>query len=154
METFLNELRLILPVVGVDFLRKPNTERKQSEVSTAPPDPEFYVTHLKKGIDARAIETEGEFVLLKGSRGSLNEAQSFSEKLKSFRDAILKSGRAVKHDDRTYETTEGISFSSPSAAAVFLFGTSRNGRTDWLLKGQGQTYGDWKDTQLDAQPAS
>lgn len=154
METFLNELRLILPVVGVDFLRKPNTERKQSEASAAPPDPEFFVNHLKKGIAARAIETEGEFVLLKGSLGSLNEAQSFSEKLKSFRDAILESGRAIKLDETTFETTEDISFSSPSAASVFLFGTSRNGRSDWLLQGQGQTYGDWKDSQLDAQPAS
>ncbi|MEC8628445.1 MAG: GIY-YIG nuclease family protein [Pseudomonadota bacterium] len=154
METFLNELRLILPVVGVDFLRKPNTDRKQSDDLGASPDPEFYVNHLRKGIAARAIETDGEFVLLKGSRGSLNEAQSFSEKLKSFRDAILESGRAVKHDNGTFETTEDISFSSPSAAAVFLFGTSRNGRSDWLLQGQGQTYGDWKDSKLDEQPTS
>ena len=152
--TFLNELRLILPVVGVDFLRKPNTDRKQSDDLGASPDPEFYVNHLRKGIAARAIETDGEFVLLKGSRGSLNEAQSFSEKLKSFRDAILESGRAVKHDNGTFETTEDISFSSPSAAAVFLFGTSRNGRSDWLLQGQGQTYGDWKDSKLDEQPTS
>ncbi|HEV8035993.1 DUF4357 domain-containing protein, partial [Yoonia sp.] len=57
--------------------------------------------------------------------------------------------RAVRINDKNFRIDQDISFSSPSAAAVFLFGTSRNGRTDWLVEGSNTTYGDWKDQMLE-----
>lgn len=147
METFLNELRLVLPVIGVDFLRKPNTERK----SSARNDGEnvlFTLANSRKGINAQAVEADGEFVVLAGSKGSLNESPSFHEKLKAKRQVVIESERAKRVGEENFELVEDVSFSSPSAAAVFLFGTSRNGRTDWLVSGKGQTYGDWKDEKF------
>lgn len=147
MEAFLEELKLVLPVIGVDFLRKPATSQLQTtkfiEDSTI-----FVLDHPKKGIAARAQEVDGEFVILKDSTGSLNEAVSFDDKRQAFRNQIFESGRATKIGNNNFQLLEDIAFSSPSAASVFLFGTSRNGRTDWLLEGKTQNYGEWKDEKL------
>lgn len=149
MESFLEELQLILPVIGVEFLRKPQVSHS---APTAPEEIQvlFAVRHLTKGIDARAVEIDGEFVVLAGSTGSLNIASSFNDKLKLLRDQALESERAVKIDASTFRLLQDISFSSPSAAAVFLFGTSRNGRTDWLVEGQSKTYAAWQDAKISA----
>jgi hypothetical protein len=147
METFLEELQLVLPVIGVDFLRKPKaaifTKSKPAELETV-----FVVAHKGKGIDASAIEQDGEFVVLAGSTGSLNVSPSFHDKMKVLREQALESGRMIKNGDKCFRLEEDIAFSSPSAAAVFLFGTSRNGRTDWLVQNAGINYGSWKDTLL------
>lgn len=144
METFLDELRLILPVIGVDLLKKPVTRKPDQTL----PNPNFHLIHTKKGIKAQAVEADGEFVVLAGSRGSLNESVSFDDAKQAFRNQVFESGRARKISDQTFETVDDIAFKSPSAASVFLFGTSRNGRTDWLLDASGKSYGEWKDEGL------
>ena len=111
----------------------------------------FTVVNKKAGISAHAIEMGGEFIVLSGSIGSLKERMSFHDKMKSIRDEAFASGRARKLDVDRFQLEQDIAFSSPSAAAVFLFGTSRNGRTDWVVDGQGQTYGEWKDLRIDQQ---
>ncbi|RJE80783.1 DUF4357 domain-containing protein [Paracoccus sp. JM45] len=60
----------------------------------------------------------------------------------------MESGRIVPHGTQCFKLLEDIAFGSPSAAAVFLFGTSRNGRTDWTVTGSGETYAAFKDAQL------
>lgn len=152
METFLDELQLVLPVIGVDFFRRPIIREKAETNETAHETPLFSLTHQRKGIQATAEEVDGEFVLLTGSKGDLNEATSFNEKLKSLRDQSIETGRIKKIENNGFEVLEPIAFTSPSAAAVFLFGTSRNGRTDWLVDGKSTTYGDWKDGQLASPP--
>ena len=147
MESFLEELQLLLPVMGIDFFRKPRV--KQADAS-ASDDVTFKLSHNAKGISAQAIEIDGEFVVLAGATGSLLEAQSFHEKQKAARDQAFETGRAVRTNNDNFRLEEDIAFSSPSAAAVFLFGTSRNGRTDWQVVGRGMNYGAWKDIQLQA----
>jgi Domain of unknown function (DUF4357) len=148
MESFLEELKIVLPVVGFDFLRKPVVASREASKSQLI-EQFFALAHPKKGIFARATEIDGEFVILSGSTGSLNESQSFDEARQAFRHQVFDTGRAVKANQETFRTTENIAFSSPSAAAVFLFGTSRNGRTDWLQEGTSRTYGAWQDDLMD-----
>lgn len=147
MESFLDELQLILPVVGVDFLRRPKLKvlQKQEEETQV----FFSVRNSPKGISARATEVDGEFVIIAGSTGNLNEAPSFHERIKIIRDQAMESGRIRRDNDGHFTVLEDIAFNSPSAAAVFLFGTSRNGRTDWLVEGRNVTYGSWKEMQLE-----
>lgn len=149
METFLEELQLVLPVVGVDFFRKPHV-KPQPALSLDEPQTKFSLRHTAKGIVAYAIEVDGEFVVMAGATGSLNIAPSFNDRNRNQRDQAIESGRAVKLDDKTFRLVQDIGFTSPSAAAVFLFGTSRNGRTDWLVDGQSITYGQWSDAKVQA----
>jgi hypothetical protein len=146
MEAFLDELNLILPVIGVDFFRKPKARPVEANSSTQ--NVIFLINNRHKGISAKAQEVDGEFVILAGSTGSLHETVSFDEKRQAARNQILDSGRAERVDARNFILLEDVAFSSPSAASVFLHGTSRNGRTDWLVEGASTTYADWKERLL------
>lgn len=154
MESFLEEIRLALPVLGVDFFPTRKVTPKQSKLpqSFEPvSDGEVYfvLKNTKAGIDARAIEIDGQFVVLKGGFGSLKERPSFlSSGIKHVRDRLLLSGAAEKINDDNFVLRKDAEFKSPSGAAVFLYGTSRNGRTDWLVEGKGVTYAEWKDQEI------
>lgn len=148
METFLEEIQLVLPVIGVDFFRKVGGVFTAASDDPSDKNPEFFLRHTKKGINAFATEIDGEFVLRAGSIGDLNESASFNERVAEIRQQILSSGRAKSIENGCFKLVDDVAFSSPSAAAVFLFGTSRNGRSDWLMKETKQTYGDWKASQL------
>lgn len=146
METFLDELQLVLPVIGVDFFRRPQIRPTPPEAIVD--DVQFNLQHVAKGILARAVEVDGEFVVLAGSTGNLNQAPSFHEKLRLMREQSFESGLAQRIDERTFRLVQDIAFSSPSAAAVFLFGTSRNGRSDWIVEGKSIPYGAWADAKV------
>lgn len=148
MESFLEQLQLVLPVVGVDFFRKVASSSTTNLAADSVETPTFAIENKRKGISATAREIDGEFVILAGSTGDLKEAASFSERLKNLRDQNLTIGKISKVSDSTFKLLEDIAFSSPSAAAVFLFGSSRNGRTTWSVQGNTMTYGEWKETLL------
>lgn len=151
METFLEEIQLILPVVGVEVFRKPSIKAPspQNAGATIAPDVKFELTNSKAGISAKAREDAGDFVVEEGAIGALREATSFTDKIKSIREDALKTGQIIALNEKNFRVEQDISFGSPSAAAVFLFGTSRNGRTDWLVVGRGVNYGAWKDSVID-----
>ncbi|GHE87434.1 hypothetical protein GCM10016455_04180 [Aliiroseovarius zhejiangensis] len=148
MEAFLEEIQLVLPVIGVDFFRKAGQKNSKLEDEPRKTSPEFVLYHAKKGINAFASEIDGEFILKAGSTGDLNESISFKNASAERRKQVLASGRAEKIENNRFRLTDDVAFSSPSGAAVFLFGTARNGRTDWLVKGTSQTYADWQSSQL------
>jgi len=47
-----------------------------------------------------------------------------------------------------FEFKEDVGFTSPSAAAQAVMGTSRNGRIDWVLESNGDTYARWQERQI------
>ncbi|WP_122073227.1 GIY-YIG nuclease family protein [Pseudophaeobacter sp. EL27] len=148
MEAFLLEIQLILPVVGIDVFRKASDAKKQQISGKSQKTVIFILQHQSKGINAEAAEVDGEFVMQTGSIGDLYEASSFSPKIKELREQLIESGRVEVLGGKKLRLTENVAFTSPSAAAVFLFGTSRNGRFDWKLKGSGKSYGDYKDSLI------
>lgn len=151
METFLEEIQLILPVVGVEVFRKPSSTKPilNENSETAAIEVKFELVNAKAGIVAQAREDAGDFIVEEGAIGALREAISFNDKIKSVRDDAIRTGQIIALDEKNFRVEQDISFGSPSAAAVFLFGTSRNGRTDWLVQGQGVNYGAWKDSMID-----
>ena len=151
METFLDEIQLVLPVIGVEVFRKPVSNSKlNNEVAAASnEDVKFELSNPKAGIDAIAREDAGDFVVEEGSTGAIREAKSFNERNKAMRDEAFETGQIVKISELNFRLQQDISFNSPSAAAVFLYGTSRNGRTDWLVKGKPVNYGLWKDQVIE-----
>ncbi|MDO6731153.1 GIY-YIG nuclease family protein [Marinovum sp. 2_MG-2023] len=154
MESFLEEVRLALPVLGIDFFptRKlaSNKLEATSRVNSAVEDDVFFtLQNARAGIDARATEIDGRFVVLEGSTGSLKEKSSFlASASKVVRDRLLSSGVAADMGNGNFVLRKDTEFKSPSGAAVFLFGTSRNGRTDWFVEGKSLTYADWKDLEI------
>ena len=148
MEQFLINLRIILPVVGLDMLKpqpkairqtqKPIEERTFGEV-------QFEIRH-KSGVKATAVEEDGEFVVLEGSEaltGTGYVQQSYGpRKEKLIADSLL-----VPHGDNKLRFVKPWSFSSPSAAAAVILDRNSNGRTEWKVRGSKQTYHDWQEAQ-------
>ena len=157
MENFLSQIELVLPVIGADFLKRPRVRssivplQARSKDDTREPESSarFKAMNVKAGIDAVATEIDGEFIVLAGSTGSFREKSSFSEKVKAVRDNAIETGRVVLIGREKFKLVEDVALNSPSAAAVFLFGTSRNGRTDWIEEDTGKTYGEWKADIID-----
>lgn len=62
---------------------------------------------------------------------------------------LLQSGKLAPADNaEILRFATDVAFNSPSAAAQAVMGTSRNGRTDWVIRDTGQTYADWQEAEI------
>ena len=152
MEFFIEQLELIFPVLGFDFLRqyKP-VARTVSETALTPPDqgdaPVFFLTNEKLGIQAQAQEIDGEFVVLKGS-SAVNNWRGNDHSYARQHSQLAKSGRLAKGKGELLSFTEDVVFRSPSAASAVIFGRTDNGRKSWKVTGSNKSYGDWQSEQV------
>lgn len=170
MEYFLHQIRTILPVLGFTFLQElpkrpalpfsiPDDEEagtSETRLAIAEDVPIFELT-MNSGIYAEAYELEGQFIVQAGAvcRHPSKMANSFSVErfgyVISDINQSLKNGTLVPEEglpDGLVRLTRDKAFKSPSSAAMFICGSSKNGRTYWKVKSTGQSYGDWRDAQL------
>ena len=100
------------------------------------------------GTHALAREYHGEFVVLKNSTARMQGVASWTS-YRQLRDELVRDQRlAPSGDVSTLVFTEDVSFNSPSAAAAVIFAGNQNGLIAWKVKDTGQTYKDWKETEL------
>lgn len=156
MEFFISQVQVILPVVGFDFLRE--KVRMTLDEGT---DPVSFVNSKSKldlvltsgryGYQARAVEVDGEIIVLAGSHAS---TENFAVNIyANLREHLIADGRLTTTDDPNFlEFVEDVAFASPSAAAAVIRNRNTNGRTSWKLAGTNQTLKDWQDAQLAAVP--
>lgn len=152
MEFFIEQLRIVLPVLGMEFLRE---SPKSSTMATAPvaettkvvESPLFEVISKKHEVRAEAREIDGEFVVLQGSqaRGDSDSINSY----RTLRDELKKDGTLVDEGGH-YTFAKDISFRSPSAASAVILDRNDNGRTSWCVKGTKKTYAAWQEAQVAA----
>jgi hypothetical protein len=153
MEFFLDQIQLLLPVVGFDFLRpKPAAAVSSAQATggaTAPLSQlELILTSKKHGYTANAIEADGEITVLAGSlaNASTELAQNSYGPL---REQLIRDGKLkTAPGGALLEFSENVSFPSPSAAAAVINNRNTNGRTAWKLKSNGQTLKEWQDAQM------
>lgn len=99
--------------------------------------------------NAEAQEINGEFVLLQGSRIRKTSKQSLGDTFAEIREQLRKDGKVIDYQDGvSWELTTNVAFSSPSAAAKVVSGTSVNGREFWKVKATGQTYNQWDQSRV------
>lgn len=151
MAFFMEQIRTVLPVLGLDFLRVRPAISNQQSVAPVPDakSPKFIAEVPRHGIKAFGQEIDGEFYVLKGStaRGAWNGVkggyQSLYQQLCDDQ-VLVDCDKGLKIFARDY------AFTSPSAAAAVFCGRSANGRRHWKLESTGQTYGAWQDQQVSA----
>ncbi|MCA9466824.1 MAG: GIY-YIG nuclease family protein [Nitrospira sp.] len=157
MEFFIEQIRLILPVLGFEFLRaKPKTLLEDSELKPVMGEkerskPVFEITSKKRSLKAQAQEIDGEFIVLAGSAAVptwLQEKSSYSGYGK-LHARLLEQGKLKLNNAGDMATfAEDTAFSSPSAASAVIFGRADNGRTSWRVKGKNITYADWQEQEV------
>jgi predicted GIY-YIG superfamily endonuclease len=157
MEFFIDQIRLILPVLGLDFLREaPQASALSATVQTdtptsAPTGTLFTLDHKKTGLHAEAREIDGDFILLKGSRTVAQWKQESTKDqgyAKQFNKLIADGTLQPDANSDWLMLSEDVAFSSPSAAAAVVVGRSANGRIEWKVTGTQQTYAAWQDEQI------
>lgn len=150
MEFFITQLQVILPVLGMDFLR-PKASLVRPQLSEATPFPnmlQLVLQNKKHAVTAEAVEDGGEVTVLAGSLATAKE-DSTSNTYGGVRKGLIDSGvLRLAASGTHYEFTENVPFRSPSEAAAVILNRSSNGRTEWKVKATGQTLKDWQDSQL------
>lgn len=148
MEYFLEQIQVVLPVLGFDFLKelKRPSERLQNSTNNFLTEffseAEFYLT--TKDINASAKVIDGDFVVLKGSKVQRLSNSTFNYTM--LRNSLIERGVI---DPVDFIFTQDYSFSSPSAASGVIQGRSSNGRKEWKEMGTNQTYAQWQQKQVD-----
>lgn len=156
MEFFLAQVQMILPVVGFNFTKpKPQAQLaagatpKSAAVSDegmAAESPDLIME--KVGARAEARESDGEFVVFKGSTARREGLDSWTS-YKALRAQLVDEGKLViSADPDLLVFTEDVTFASPSAAAAVVYGGNQNGRLAWRVKATGVTYKEWQETKL------
>lgn len=157
MDFFLSQLQMVLPVVGFNFTKpRPTPEQKPVGLSPAPDpamptgeaseSPELIME--KVGARARGRESDGEFVVFKGSTARRQGLESWTS-YRTLRTKLVADGTLVPADDPDLLVfAEDVSFASPSAAAAVVYGGNQNGRVAWRVKDTGITYREWQESKL------
>lgn len=151
MEQFLANLRIVLPVIGLDMLKP---QPKAVAVAASPGTPEvttevqFTIQH-KSGVQATAVEEDAEFIVLAGSEALIDTGyvqQSYGAlKQKLVAEGVLTT--EAGSGPRRLRFAKPYAFSSPSAASAIVLDRNSNGRIEWKVKGSKQTYHDWQQAQ-------
>lgn len=154
MEQFLANLKIMLPVIGLDLLKPqpraatlvntPVEQRTSGEVK-------FEMRH-KTGVQAQAVEEEGEFIVLEGSQALINTGH-VQQSYGGLKKKLIDQGVLVPSTDNLLVFAKPHAFSSPSAAAAVVLDRNSNGRTEWKVQGSKQSYHDWQQTRIAADGA-
>lgn len=155
MEQFLANLKIILPVVGLDMLKPQpravtHTSTPVQQRTTG--DTHFEIRH-KSGVTAEAVEEDGEFVVLEGSE-ALRNTGYVQQSYGTLKDKLIADGVLVAESSDLLKFVKPYPFSSPSAAAAIVLDRNSNGRIEWKVKGSKLTYHDWQQAHAASSEAS
>lgn len=171
MHQFVQQLLVLLPVLGLTFLRSALGSENESvgdtlslsvnQPSWGPRAPTLRVRptlsqsesplFVMNGGAARAIEVDGQMVVLAGSEAKAMDQASLASNVRMHRQRLLENGTLVPTGEpNVVKFLQDVAFSSPSAAAQAVMGTSRNGRSDWISEATGQTYAQWQHSEIEA----
>ena len=144
MEQFLANLKIILPVIGLDMLKpQPRAATQTGSIEQRiSGEVRFEIRH-KTGVQAEAVEEDGEFIVLEGSQALINT--SFVQlSYGGLKQKLIAEGVLVPHGNDMMTFAKPYAFSSPSAAAAVVLDRNSNGRIEWKVKGSKQSYHDWQ----------
>ncbi len=141
MERVLDEIEILLPVLGFDVLQPQVAEIRGATAASSTP---IFIADIGKA-KARAVERGGEFVLLSGSTANLRETAGIPQSVKERRKALVEAGiLAPDSDPALFRFSQDVSFGSPSGASAVVAGRSDNGQQTWRVEGDGRSYAAWR----------
>jgi hypothetical protein len=140
MEYFLEQIKLILPVMGFKFLISSTV--KQSTQNQTDNSNSVYKTYFikTKTFKASMKETDQGYIVTKGSEAKKVLSNSCTETYRNMRRKLLETEIMVEDKDKLVFAEDTV-FNSPSAASNMILGRNSNGFTEWVNK-KGQTFKD------------
>lgn len=145
MVTYLENVRLLLPTLGVDVFA---VEQSMS----SPASGELRLELKWEDSKAECAVRDGQFVVLANSLARAKEGESLGDAMRALRRDLQKAGALVPvpNSPGALRFTGDYAFTSPSAAAAAVMGTSVNGREAWKVRESGITYNEWEARSVSA----
>jgi hypothetical protein len=147
MEAFLANLKVVLPVVGLDLLKPRPVAATTTGGGLAPVPNEvrFEIRH-RSGVNATGIEEEGEFVVLQDSEALKDAGYQGVNSYGELKQELIAQGvLSISTDGKVYKFARPYAFKSPSAAAAVVLDRNSNGRLEWKVVGSKLTYHEWQE---------
>ena len=154
MEYFLDQIEIVLPVLGLDVLRPIATAKSHGSGSvavaqSASTQPELTFELNVGPASAKAVELEGDFIVKSGSIARDTETATLNAGYKALRAKLKTEGALLPEgDNQTLTFKRDVAFSSPSAAASVVYGASMSGPANWKVQGTDKTYGELRQAAL------
>ena len=122
VEEIYDEIQFIMATLGYKMYNAKDSLNESSILHTT-----------RNGIQALGIYNGEKFDVLEGSEISGHTLKRVPASIERQRQTAIKNGDVVEKDGKLYLMVS-ISFSSPSYAAAFVYGTNANGWTEWKDK--------------------
>lgn len=135
MDYFIEQVKLILPVVGIRSL-VPAAPHSHLLIESAPQQLEYRIK--SRDLTATMVEVDGAFIVRAGSQASLTTSKSIASGWLNIRKKLIEAS-VLEHQGDRYVFSEDASFSSPSAASSVILGRQAPGPISWVLN-DGRTY--------------
>jgi len=137
MEYFLEQMKLILPVMGFKFLISSTLKKlgdNEMEVGKELVKRELWQIKTAT-ISGKMMESDQGYIVLKGSEAKKELSKSCTETYVKLRRKLLETNILVESGSKLVFAEDAV-FNSPSAAANMVLGRNSNGYTEWVdMKG-------------------
>ncbi|MHA7864229.1 GIY-YIG nuclease family protein [Flagellimonas marinaquae] len=137
MEYFLEQVKLILPVMGFKFLISSTADQKPVETNEESKVHETYFIKTRT-FKATMTETDQGYIVAKGSEAKKNLSNSCTETYINMRRKLVETKIMVESGDKLIFAEDAV-FNSPSAASNMVLGRNSNGFTEWVNE-KGMTF--------------
>lgn len=138
MEYFLEQVKLILPIMGFSFLNS-SILKKQKEEEENKIILQENRYHIKtSSFNAYMTETNQGYIVLKGSEAKKELSNSCTETYRRLRRKLLETKILIGNNNKLVFTEDTV-FNSPSAASNMILGRNSNGFTEWVTE-DGKTF--------------
>ncbi len=150
MTQFLEQVRILLGIFGISEFEPVRPRATSTPVSRKSPGrveavrPAFFLK--VGGIEAEGLLDDAGFIVRKGSRARKVARSAIASYKHADRDELILGG-VLKEAAGEYRFTQDFLFTSSSAAASVISGTSMNGRVSWKLA-DGMTLKEWEEREL------
>jgi hypothetical protein len=133
MEYFLEQMKLILPVMGFKFLISSTLKNyTESDEDSLVKNASKVVWQIKtSSVFGRMIESDQGYIILKGSEAKKELSKSCTETYRKLRRKLLETNILVEKGSKLVFAEDAI-FNSPSAASNMVLGRNSNGYTEWI----------------------
>lgn len=133
MEYFLDQIKLILPVMGFKFLIS-STVKQEDILNLTKSDSIHETYYIKtKTFNAEMTETDQGYIVAKGSEAKKTLSNSCTETYINMRRKLVETEIMIEDKDRLIFAEDAV-FNSPSAASNMILGRNSNGFAEWVNK--------------------
>jgi len=131
MEYFLEQMKLILPIMGFRFLISTTVKQESSAGSAEGLNVQETYFIKTKTFNASMIETDHGYIVKQGSEAKKTLSQSCTETYRNLRRKLVETKILIESGDKLIFSEDTV-FDSPSAASNMVLGRNSNGFTEWV----------------------